>query len=84
MEPEQTHTHTNGQQQLSADDDIALAEELKERYDKVRGELKKLIIGQDDVVELVLLTLLAGGNSLIVGVPGVSENAVDLHHCSST
>src|SRR5580765_2848444 len=36
-------------------------------------ELKKLIIGQDEVVGQVLLTLFVGGNSLIVGVPGLAK-----------
>src|SRR5213596_3738036 len=36
-------------------------------------ELQKQIIGQADVVELVLLTLFVGGNSLIVGVPGLAK-----------
>ena len=55
------------------DDDIALAQELRQRYDRVREELGKVILGQEDVVELVLLTLLVGGNSLIVGVPGLAK-----------
>ena len=58
---------------LSSGDDIRLAEELKDRYELVRKELAKLIVGQDAVVELVLLTVLAGGNSLIVGVPGLAK-----------
>ena len=58
---------------LEAADDLALAEDLQARFGRVRSELKKLIVGQDDVVELVLLTLLAGGNSLIVGVPGLAK-----------
>jgi MoxR-like ATPase len=68
-----TTTATANTQTLDAEADVALAEELKQRYDRVRQELKKLIIGQDDVVELVLLTLLAGGNSIIVGVPGLAK-----------
>src|SRR5206468_6353576 len=36
-------------------------------------ELKKRIIGQSEVIELVLLTLFVGGNSLIVGVPGLAK-----------
>src|SRR5262245_51845596 len=36
-------------------------------------ELKKLIIGQDQTVDQVLLTLFVGGNSLIVGVPGLAK-----------
>ena len=39
----------------------------------LRGELGKLIVGQDTVVEQVMLTILAGGNSLIVGVPGLAK-----------
>ncbi len=58
---------------LESADDIALAERLKSGRDKVKEELKKLIVGQDDVVELVLVTLLVGGNSLIVGVPGLAK-----------
>src|SRR5687767_6685890 len=54
-------------------DDLALAERLKRGYDDVRREIAKLIVGQDDVVELVLLSLFTGGNSLIVGVPGLAK-----------
>ncbi len=55
------------------DDDVALAQELKQRFDKVRAEVAKVIHGQEGVVELVLLTVLVGGNSLIVGVPGLAK-----------
>src|SRR5436853_1348034 len=37
------------------------------------SELQKRIVGQDDVIELVLATLFVGGNSLIVGVPGLAK-----------
>ncbi len=58
---------------LHDDDDIARAQELKRRYDAVRAEVAKVIHGQEGVVELVLLTVLVGGNSLIVGVPGLAK-----------
>ncbi len=58
---------------LQATDDIQLADDLKVRDQRVRSELAKLIVGQDTVVEQVLLTVLAGGNSLIVGVPGLAK-----------
>jgi len=57
----------------ASEDDIALARELEERYGRVREEIRKVVLGQDDVVELVVLTLLVGGNSLIVGVPGLAK-----------
>src|SRR4051812_11503973 len=46
---------------------------MKAGRDRIITELRKLIIGQDDVVNQVLLTLFVGGNSLIVGVPGLAK-----------
>src|ERR1041385_8584620 len=40
---------------------------------QIIAELQKRIVGQQDVIELVLLTLFVGGNSLIVGVPGLAK-----------
>src|SRR5581483_4246688 len=54
-------------------DDIALADRMKSGRQAVINELGKRIIGQSDVVELVLLSLFVGGNSLIVGVPGLAK-----------
>ena len=64
---------TDETESLHAADDIQLAEDLKQRSERLRSELRKLIVGQDDVVELVLLTVLAGSNSVIVGVPGLAK-----------
>jgi MoxR-like ATPase len=58
---------------LDTADDIALADRLKEGRDQIMSELHKLIIGQEAVIEQVLLTLFVGGNSLIVGVPGLAK-----------
>ncbi|HZR24593.1 MAG TPA: AAA family ATPase, partial [Vicinamibacterales bacterium] len=54
-------------------DDIALADRMKSGRQAIIDELGKRIIGQSDVIELVLLTLFVGGNSLIVGVPGLAK-----------
>ena len=58
---------------LDAADDLELADRLREATGRVVSELGKVIIGQGEVVEQVLLSLLAGGNSLIVGVPGLAK-----------
>ena len=58
---------------LESSDDIALADRLKTGHDQIIAELHKLIVGQEDVIELVLLSLFTGGNSLIVGVPGLAK-----------
>jgi MoxR-like ATPase len=58
---------------MDSSDDLALAERLKHGRDTIVAELRKLIVGQDDVVEQVLISLFAGGNCLIVGVPGLAK-----------
>src|SRR5512140_3232835 len=58
---------------LDSHDDIALADRLKLGRDQIVAELRKLIVGQQDVIDLVLLSLFTGGNSLIVGVPGLAK-----------
>ena len=65
--------HVEQAESLQAADDIALADDLLARYARARTELGKLIVGQDAVIEQVMLTILAGGNSLIVGVPGLAK-----------
>jgi MoxR-like ATPase len=58
---------------LESTDDVALADKMNAGRKQIIAELQKRIIGQADVVELVLLTLFVGGNSLIVGVPGLAK-----------
>jgi MoxR-like ATPase len=60
-------------QPATADDDLALAARLKGGRDQIVAELRKLIVGQGDVVDQLLISLFAGGNSLIIGVPGLAK-----------
>ena len=62
-----------GPADLESPDDIALADKLKAGREQILSELHKKIIGQDEIIEQVLLTLFVGGNSLIVGVPGLAK-----------
>ena len=59
--------------EMNSADDVALADRMKDGRDKIIFELKKLIVGQDDIINQVLLTLFVGGNSLIIGVPGLAK-----------
>jgi MoxR-like ATPase len=59
--------------QFDSADDIALADKMNAGRKAIIAELQKKIVGQSDVIELVLLTLFVGGNSLIVGVPGLAK-----------
>lgn len=46
---------------------------LNEAVQAIRGEIKKAIVGQDEMVKLILAALLADGHVLIEGVPGVAK-----------
>jgi MoxR-like ATPase len=56
-----------------AGDDVALVREVQDRAARLRQEIKKRIVGQEDVVELLLLALFARGHGLFVGVPGLAK-----------
>ena len=58
---------------LESPDDIALADKLKAGREQILVELRKKIIGQEEIINQVLMTLFVGGNSLIVGVPGLAK-----------
>ncbi len=58
---------------LDQRDDAELADRMKEGRQQIIDELRKLIVGQEDVIEQVLLSLFVGGNSLLVGVPGLAK-----------
>ena len=51
----------------------ASAEQIKERFDAVRAEVAKVLVGQDELVHRLLLALLADGHVLLEGVPGLAK-----------
>jgi len=53
--------------------DVDAARRLKESYDALRKEIAKVIVGQDKIVEQLLISLLARGHCLLVGVPGLAK-----------
>ncbi|MDZ4716508.1 MAG: MoxR family ATPase [Cytophagales bacterium] len=53
--------------------DIDAAKGLAESYKKLRTEISRVIIGQDEVVRLVLTGIFCQGHSLLVGVPGLAK-----------
>jgi MoxR-like ATPase len=58
---------------LESPDDIKLADKMRAGREQILRELRKVIIGQEDVINQVLNTLFVGGNSLIVGAPGLAK-----------
>jgi MoxR-like ATPase len=48
-------------------------QEIRSLADSIRGEVRKAVIGQEEVVELMLTSLLVGGHILLEGVPGTAK-----------
>lgn len=53
--------------------DVAAVSRCQEAYSKIRNELSKVIVGQSEVVEQVLITMLSRGHALLEGVPGLAK-----------
>jgi MoxR-like ATPase len=53
--------------------DVAALKELVRKYQELRTEIGKVIIGQDHAVSHILLSVLCGGHSLLIGVPGLAK-----------
>jgi MoxR-like ATPase len=53
--------------------EIAAIDELVQKYNQLKKEIHKIIIGQDDVVEQVLISIFSKGHCLLVGVPGLAK-----------
>ncbi len=53
--------------------DVAAAEALNDSYKKLKSEISKVVIGQDDTVRLLLTAIFCQGHCLLVGVPGLAK-----------
>ncbi len=53
--------------------DLQAVEHLSQSYERIRTEIGKVIVGQDRVVEQLLISLLSSGHCLLVGVPGLAK-----------
>jgi MoxR-like ATPase len=59
--------------ELESHETKELIEAFHAAFTKIRGEVGKVIVGQDEVVDHLLLTLLVGGHCLITGMPGTAK-----------
>ncbi len=54
-------------------DDVAAIDELRDVYRKLKGELSKIIVGQEQVIEQLAICLFGRGHALLMGVPGLAK-----------
>ncbi len=53
--------------------DVEAIDALAESYKALKAEIAKVIVGQDEVVKTVIISLFSNGHSLLVGVPGLAK-----------
>ena len=64
---------TNNGADTPSESDVVVIDELRSTYDRMRAEMAKVIIGQDEVVERLLICILSRGHALLMGVPGLAK-----------
>ena len=63
----------NSTSSTPSDGDVAVIDELRSTYGSMKAEMAKVIVGQDEVVENLLITILSRGHALLMGVPGLAK-----------
>src|SRR5438309_94070 len=60
-------------QKVTSSTEVELLEKMRKAHELILREIRKEIVGQDSVVEQVLISLFVGGHSIITGVPGLAK-----------
>jgi MoxR-like ATPase len=68
-----TTTAADSQKTQPADADLQAVQNLKASCGRIKGELGKVIVGQESVVDQVLIAILTRSHALLVGVPGLAK-----------
>jgi len=53
--------------------DVIAAQGLVEKHKALKKEISKIIIGQEEVIDQILISIYCGGHSLLIGVPGLAK-----------
>ena len=56
-----------------AADELALVEKMRVHTERIRNEVGKVIVGQRDVLDQILMCILANGHALLIGLPGMAK-----------
>ncbi len=58
---------------MTSADDLKLVERMRQSMDAIRKEVGKVIIGQEEVLNEILMCIIAGGHALLIGLPGLAK-----------
>ncbi len=59
--------------EIEGQDDLSLVRKMQNGREQILAEIKKIIIGQEDIIDELLIALFAGGHCLVTGVPGLAK-----------
>ena len=76
MQPTTFTADSSGAAPVVPLDDKAAAALLVESYNRIAAEMGKFIVGQTEVIEQLMIAVLAGGHCLLEGVPGLAKTAM--------
>lgn len=62
--------------EINGKKDTVLVSELNEKFRKLKTEIGKIIVGQDEIIDNVLVSILSQGHSLLIGVPGLGKTLI--------
>ena len=60
----------------ASEEDLKLVKAMSLRSDMIRAEIAKVIIGQVDIIDQVMMVIIAGGHGLLVGMPGMAKTTL--------
>ena len=58
---------------MSYPNDVAAADALHQKYNELKKEISKIIVGQDQIVEALLISIFSNGHTLMIGLPGLAK-----------
>ncbi|MDZ7680321.1 MAG: hypothetical protein U5J63_01090 [Fodinibius sp.] len=65
-------------------DSVEAVDFFQESVEKIRGEVGKVIIGQKDVLDQLLICLFSRGHCVLIGVPGLAKTLLIANHLPNT
>jgi len=57
-------------------DDLKVVKKVHKSFKQIKNELEKVIVGQDDIIEQLLIALYSKGHCLLIGVPGLAKTLI--------
>lgn len=58
---------------MTSAEDVELVQRMRQHMEAIRAEVSKVIIGQEEVLNQILMCIIAGGHALLIGLPGLAK-----------